>query len=97
MNKIKKFTAKKDKVGFSFRCPACNCTHIVYIKGSYVPHWNWNGSMDKPSFSPSIRERGFGDNVDQCHFFIADGKIRYLPDSTHEFGDKIFDMEDIDD
>jgi len=38
----------------SFRCPGCNETHTVSVN---VGRWTWNGSLDAPTFSPSILER----------------------------------------
>lgn len=32
-----------------FHCPGCECAHAFS-----VPRWNWNGSMDAPTFTPSL-------------------------------------------
>jgi hypothetical protein len=48
-----------------FHCPGCNCEHGIWTEkwvkdkddnGNpiYGPVWNFNGDMDKPTFSPSI-------------------------------------------
>jgi hypothetical protein len=40
---------------FLFYCPGCENHHAVYVEGADFPHkWQWNGSMDKPTFSPSL-------------------------------------------
>lgn len=39
--------------GFRMDCPGCKCPHVIPVK----PHaigWDWNGSEDRPTFSPSI-------------------------------------------
>lgn len=38
----------------SFHCPGCKGTHCIPIEG---PHkWTFNGNLDRPSLSPSVRE-----------------------------------------
>lgn len=39
-----------------FFCPGCESDHAVYIEGdkSKVPVWGYNGSEDKPTFTPSV-------------------------------------------
>lgn len=37
-----------------FECPGCDCMHGIRIKGETHPVWGWNGSMDAPTFTPSI-------------------------------------------
>ena len=37
-----------------FECPGCEMAHQVNVAGSGRPMWTWNGSMDRPTFSPSI-------------------------------------------
>lgn len=35
-----------------FMCPACKEVHILIVEGP--GKWEWNGSLDKPTFTPSI-------------------------------------------
>ena len=39
-----------------FHCPACNTAHGVRVGAGEVV-WDWNGSMDAPTFTPSILTR----------------------------------------
>ena len=39
---------------FSFWCPGCKLTHSVRVLTDRS--WWWNGSFDKPTFTPSILE-----------------------------------------
>jgi len=44
-----------------FFCPGCKCGHKVWVKSRNEitgATWHWNGSMEKPTFSPSIRVQG---------------------------------------
>jgi hypothetical protein len=47
--------------------------------------WGWNGSLSKPTFTPSILVRGqeFGSKAPRCHSFVTDGKIQFLNDCSH--------------
>jgi hypothetical protein len=41
-----------------FMCPGCECGHQIHVKPEKNTHtgagWGWNGSMEKPTFTPSI-------------------------------------------
>lgn len=38
-----------------FFCPGCKDTHGVWLPGSHARNpWTWNGSLDKPTFTPSV-------------------------------------------
>ena len=69
-----------------FECPGCGFPHSVYVNTSVHPCWTWNGSLDSPTFSPSIKVTyPWGDPpVDKvCHSFVTDGKIQFLGNCTH--------------
>ena len=44
---------------YFFFCPGCKCGHGIPTEGN--PAWTWNGSLDKPTFNPSILVRGTKD------------------------------------
>lgn len=60
-----------------FRCPGCGDAHAFT-----GPRWNWNGSVDMPTFTPSLLC-----NPDhpptRCHSFVTGGKIQFLADCHH--------------
>ena len=69
-----------------FECPGCNMLHGVYVKREQRPRWDWNGSMDRPTFSPSILvtwEWGEQRAKKVCHSYVRDGQIQFLSDCTH--------------
>ena len=42
-------------VGYRFVCPGCNVGHAFYTDpGHYKATWNFNGDLEKPTFSPSL-------------------------------------------
>ena len=100
MSKLKKIENTNGQ--YLFYCPGCKEYHGIWTaqeKGGN-PVWNWNGDINNPTVSPSIRvtipnKKVMG--VDYiCHSFIRDGKIQYLSDCTHELAGKTVDMVDID-
>lgn len=44
----------------AFWCPGCDGAHAVRVRSETTqrPSWEWNKSVDKPSFTPSILVRG---------------------------------------
>jgi hypothetical protein len=63
---------------YLFQCPGCECLHFI------DKTWNFNNDFEKPTVSPSIRVKGGskGNNF-ICHFFVKDGQIQFLQDSSH--------------
>lgn len=77
-----------------FKCPGCKRSHCVAIETGPV-QWTWNGSLDKPTFSPSVLyEPSIPEH--RCHFFVEDGKIRYLADCHHDLKNTTVEMEEWD-
>lgn len=55
--KISKYDAGDGEIGYHFHCDGCNSAHGVIVKGSKSPLWGFNGSEEKPTFTPSILVR----------------------------------------
>jgi hypothetical protein len=60
MPKLQMLTANDGARYASFFCPGCDEYHGPIVeKGTRpVPVWEWNGSLNTPTFSPSIRVQG---------------------------------------
>ncbi len=43
----------------AFDCPGCGMPHALPVGEGPRPRWGWNGSMDRPTFTPSILVRWF--------------------------------------
>ena len=76
-----------------FDCPGCKLSHSVFYERpaeSPRPIWTWNGSLEKPTFSPSVNVRWHKTNHPPtiCHSFVRDGNIEFLYDCTHELAGK---------
>jgi hypothetical protein len=71
---------------YAFHCPGCGYAHAVTVNShtnSQGASWSWNGSMDKPTFIPSINCNA-DDPQHRCHSFVGDGKIQFLSDCFHK-------------
>jgi hypothetical protein len=77
-------------------CPGCKCGHLFHVAPSNPKghRWTWNGSMDKPTFTPSMLVNP-DDPKSRCHSFVTDGKIQFLPDCFHELKGKTVDLEPV--
>lgn len=74
-----------------FACPGCiaggpegyDGIHMLPVNCSLAtlgkPSWNWNGNLEAPTLSPSIRSKGYS----HCHSFLTDGIFNFLKDSDH--------------
>lgn len=74
--------------GLYFYCPGCATLHRVVPKTAQDQQgWEWNGSMDRPTFSPSVLCLGVIEAgrmvVPRCHSYVRDGSIEYLSDCEH--------------
>lgn len=90
MTKVSILQTSKGK-RFVFHCPGCKVDHCV------DESWGFNGDLGKPTFTPSVlyREFGEGDKVTfTCHFYVKHGMIEYLSDCSHELKGKTVDMVD---
>ncbi len=70
-------------------CPHCGYAHIIPFLKDYGtgPRWEWNGSLARPTLTPSIRchypaghEALPAGGV--CHHFLNDGKVGVCGDSS---------------
>jgi hypothetical protein len=73
-----------------YYCAGCKCDHVVRVEGARTPRWTWNGSLEKPSFMPSVLYTA-GGNI--CHTYITDGNVRFLPGCTHELAGQTVPLE----
>lgn len=83
----------------AFMCPGCKCSHGVRVKsdGTPGPVWGWNGSIEKPTFNPSILVRWNTPKGERrCHSFVRDGKIQFLSDCTHALAGQTVELPELD-
>lgn len=81
-----------------FKCPGCGWTHDIHLKRSQGPTWTWNGDLDQPTISPSVRIQWRWGTLREyrcCHFFVRDGRIEFCTDCTHELAGQVVPMTEL--
>ena len=73
-------------------CPGCEEAHALEVESSTKARWTWNGSEEKPTFSPSLLVTYGGGDARRCHSFIRDGRIQFLGDCTHALKGQTVDL-----
>lgn len=69
-----------------FDCPGCTFGHCLPIGGGVGPRWQWNGSLDKPTISPSILARGVERlTEEETAIILAGGNVAPRPSVCHSF------------
>lgn len=86
-----------------FDCPGCDEFHSIPVEGPKA--WGFNGSDERPTFTPSILVRSTRhDWVDGkpvnprsyvCHSFVTDGAIHFLTDCTHDKAGQTVDLPEV--
>lgn len=79
-------------------CPGCEERHIVYVENPQLKHkttWNWNGSVDRPTLSPSVKHHGWKKGKEICHYFLRDGRLQFCSDSSHTLAGETVDLPDL--
>lgn len=79
---------------YVFHCPGCGFSHPFEIECPNGQGWRWNGSLDKPTFTPSLLCNKDSDFV--CHSFVTDGKIQFLGDCHHTLAGQTVELPDWD-
>jgi hypothetical protein len=91
-----------DQNGLVFFCPACNSPHTISTSAG---GWTWNGSAERPTFSPSVlvthdakpdasEEFKEWRTARACHSFVTDGQIQFLGDCTHALAGQTVPLAD---
>lgn len=80
---------------YVFHCPGCQCSHPFEVDAPNGTGWRWNGSLDRPTFSPSLMV--WGNRPEQrCHSFVTDGQIQFLSDCHHSLAGQTVELPDWD-
>lgn len=86
------------EISYGFDCPGCGLHHQALVQAQMPgrPIWTFNGSLDRPTFHPSLKVEGSNAGVPTiCHFFVTDGRIQFLGDCTHSMKGKTVELPDI--
>lgn len=75
--------------------PGLNDYVMIPVGGS---GWQWNGDLDKPTFSPSILTRTErAGNPIRNHVLVRNGMIQFLTDCSHELAGKTIELPRLND
>ena len=69
--------------GIAHWCPGCRDLHVIYTKHPGKAVWMWDGNSGRPTVTPSVRVLSAHSGT-KCHYFLTDGVLHYLGDSTHD-------------
>lgn len=83
-----------------YKCPACG-SHAIPVQAT-DKNWQWNGDLEKPTISPSVKHFYPGSSYDEhpnlpkfiCHYLIRDGNIEFCGDCTHDKSGQTFPLPD---
>lgn len=101
---LKNVLSRNENGKVSFFCCGCNSTHDIPVDANGGLAWDWNRSMTKPTFTPSIKVGYNGKDAGQtdvdgytappaiCHSLIQQGIISYCGDSTHALSGQEVDL-----
>lgn len=73
--------------GLVFWCPGCDGAHIVRVGDGPGPRWGWDGSVERPTFTPSILVTGVAALTDAEHdaYMRGEGLPPCRPLRCHSF------------
>lgn len=106
MNRITRVNQNYYAEGYMFDCPGCGEMHAIPVRhtderiknrGTDEPKWGFNGSLERPTFTPSLLVQGYdGDTIVRvCHSFVRDGQIQFLGDCTHPLKGQTVDLPEV--
>lgn len=93
--------------GFVHWCPGCDGAHVIWTErneGSFRPIWSWDGNVDAPTVTPSVRNfttngrdgKPLPDGQERtlCHYFLKAGNIEFCGDCEHALSGKTVPLPD---
>lgn len=96
-DRIRKLTSEDGaEVMYYFHCPGCGFGHPFHVQSKIHCVWDWNGSLERPTFRPSLGVFMTEPSM-RCHSFVTDGKIEFLGDSFHHLKGQTLEMLDEED
>jgi hypothetical protein len=80
----------------AFHCPGCEHGHSIPVSGRRA--WQWNGSYDSPTITPSllVNKGGANPTAPVCHSHVTAGNIQFLNDCTHKLAGQTVQIPDFD-
>lgn len=78
-------------------CPGCDEAHGIHVgaRNHSGASWSFDGDMERPTFSPSVRCSSAGRTA--CHYFVKGGMIEFCGDSLHTLAGKTVNLPPVPD
>lgn len=101
MAKAERMTMHAERfVYYCVECPACKISHAILTacQDPDAKIWKFNGDLERPTFYPAVLAPSIDEATGQpiiCHFYVDLGRIRYLPDCTHELAGKQVELPEL--
>lgn len=101
MAKVERMTMHDERhVFYCVECPACGISHAIRTasQDDGAPVWTFNGDLERPTFYPAVLAPSIDESTGVatiCHFYVEDGRIRYLPDCTHSLVGQRVELPDL--
>ena len=92
MAKARHYIIKPGYERLAIHCPACDDEHHVRVNAEGNIGWDWNGSVDEPTLSPSLLSQGIHP---RCHCFVRGGRIEFLGDCEHSMAGQTVELPPI--
>lgn len=97
---------RRSAAGYIHYCPGCNSTHhFVTDSSSGGPVWGFDGNIELPTFTPSMRvydpAKRSKDGTEsipertRCHYFLTGGAIQFLGDCSHDLKGQTIPLPDL--
>jgi hypothetical protein len=81
--------------GFAHWCPGCRRMHVIPHGNAKGPQWTFNGDVNRPTFSPSVK-LDWGDVPPKvCHYFLTDGMLQFCGDSYHHLAGQTVELPNL--
>ena len=80
---------------YVFHCPGCECGHPFEVEAPNGAGWQWNGSLEKPTFTPSLLCNQ-NSAESRCHSIVTDGMIAFQGDCWHALAGQTVEIPDWD-
>lgn len=89
---IRLTSSDESEVQYAFWCPGCGCLHSFTTRHPKRSGWEFNGDMERPTFSPSLLVWGSKPEK-RCHLFMRAGRIEFLKDCHHDLAGHTVDLQ----
>lgn len=98
MAQVSKYLRQSSQ-GYIFYCPGCKEAHHYWTKPERGHVWAFNGNVERPTFTPSLRLFETDNGVEHtiCHLFVTDGQIIFCGDSNHDLKGKTVPLPELPD